>query len=73
MQNLTLRQLEVLRLASTGMTTKSIAFNLGISPKTVEKHLGIIYKKLKVQSRTEAAVIAVKAGLIKESYDKGNC
>lgn len=73
MQNLTLRQLEVLRLVATGMTNKAIAFNLGLSPKTVEKHLSIIFKKLKVQSRTEAAVIAVKAGFIKGSYDKGNC
>ncbi|MBX3000162.1 MAG: response regulator transcription factor [Caldilineaceae bacterium] len=61
---LTERELQVLRLASQGKTNNGIAYALGISEKTVEKHLDSIYRKLDVRSRTEAAVVAIQGELI---------
>jgi DNA-binding NarL/FixJ family response regulator len=61
---LTEREIQVLRLTSQGKTNNGIAYALGISEKTVEKHLDSIYRKLDVRSRTEAAVIAVQGELI---------
>jgi DNA-binding NarL/FixJ family response regulator len=61
---LTDREVQVLRLASQGKTNNGIAYALGISEKTVEKHLDSIYRKLDVRSRTEAAVMAVQGELI---------
>ncbi|MDX9992791.1 MAG: response regulator transcription factor [Anaerolineales bacterium] len=59
---LTERELEVLGPMVDGKTNKEIGYDLGISQKTVEKHLESIYAKLKVNSRVEAAVLAVKEG-----------
>jgi DNA-binding NarL/FixJ family response regulator len=59
------RELEVLRLLVKGKTNQDIGVEMGISQKTVEKHLESIYSKLKVASRVEAAVLAIKEGIIK--------
>jgi len=64
---LTTREAEVLRLVAEGETNVSIAQELGISEKTVEKHLNAIFTKLKVASRVEAALWAVRVGLIEQS------
>jgi two-component system, NarL family, response regulator LiaR len=61
---LTSREDEVLRLITQGKTNQAIAADLGISEKTVEKYLGAIYVKLNVSSRVEAAVYAVREGLV---------
>ena len=61
---LTDRELQVLRQVVDGKTNKEIGFELGISQKTVEKHLESLYAKLKVTSRVEAAVLAVKEGFV---------
>jgi DNA-binding CsgD family transcriptional regulator len=61
---LTKRELEVLRLVADGRTNQEIARSLGISVKTVEKHLEGVYAKLGVVSRVEAAVHAVQEGLV---------
>jgi DNA-binding NarL/FixJ family response regulator len=58
------RETEVLRWMVAGHTNLEIAQELGISQKTVEKHLDSIYTKLKVVSRVEAAVRAIKEGLV---------
>ena len=58
------RETEVLRWMVAGHTNLEIAQELGISQKTVEKHLDSIYTKLKVLSRVEAAVRAIKEGLV---------
>jgi NarL family two-component system response regulator YdfI len=58
--DLTEREMEVLRAAAQGKTSKEIAFALGISERTVKAHLGSIYQKLGVDSR--AAAIATAAG-----------
>lgn len=52
--DLTERELELLRLLSTGMRNKEIADSLYISLDTVKKHINNIYRKLHVQSRAEA-------------------
>jgi DNA-binding NarL/FixJ family response regulator len=61
---LTDREVEVLRLVVAGKTNQEIGFALGISPRTVEKHVDSLYTKLGVSSRVEAAVSAVRDKLI---------
>jgi DNA-binding NarL/FixJ family response regulator len=61
---LTDREVEVLRQLVLGKTNQEIAVVLGISYKTVEKHIDSIYAKLGVASRVEAAVTAVTNKLI---------
>jgi len=61
---LTTREQEVLRLVVKGKTNQAIATELDISEKTVEKHVGEIFVKLGVTSRVEAAVYAVRSGLV---------
>jgi len=58
------RELEVLKLAAKGMSNKQIAHALSIAENTVGTHLVSIFKKLGVESRTEAALYALKEGLI---------
>lgn len=52
---LTCREQEILALIAQGKRNKQIAESLGIARYTVESHLKNIFRKLKVQSRTEAA------------------
>jgi DNA-binding NarL/FixJ family response regulator len=63
-QKLTPREKEVLGLVVDGKTNQAIAVDLGISEKTVEKYMGEIFGKLNVTSRVEAAVFAVRTGLV---------
>jgi DNA-binding NarL/FixJ family response regulator len=63
-ETLTERELDVLSLAGKGHTNKAIGKQLGISGRTVQGHLARIYKKLQVNSRTEAVMLAVHVGLI---------
>lgn len=59
-KNLTPRELDVLKWVVKGKTNQEIGMELGISQKTVEKHLESVFAKLKVTSRVEAAVLAVQ-------------
>jgi len=61
---LTPREMDVLRLVVAGKTNQNIAVALTISEKTVEKYLESIFAKLSVASRVEAAVYAVREGLV---------
>lgn len=61
---LTNRELEVLRLVVEGRTNQEAGLALGISDKTIEKHLESVFGKLGVSSRVEAAVLAVREGLV---------
>jgi DNA-binding NarL/FixJ family response regulator len=54
------RELEVLRLVGDGLTNGEIASRLYISPKTAEHHVGRIYSKLHLRTRTELAAYAVR-------------
>jgi DNA-binding NarL/FixJ family response regulator len=58
------RELEILRLVATGVGNKEIAQKLFISSNTVKVHLRNIFNKIGVTSRTEAAMYAVRAGLV---------
>lgn len=63
-ENLTERELEILRLVATGASNEQIARQLFISVNTVKVHLRNIFAKLYVQSRTEATLVAIKEGWI---------
>ncbi len=62
--DLTRREMDVLRLVVEAKTNGEIGVMLGISEKTVEKHLDTIFRKLGVASRVEAAVLAVRTDLL---------
>lgn len=61
--SLSARELEVLRLVTTGMTNWSIGLKLGISERTAREHISRIMLKFRVGSRVEVAVIATKWSL----------
>ncbi len=61
---LTDREMEVLRLVTKGLSNKDIADELYLSIRTVQGHLANIFNKLRVSSRTEAVVHALKEGWV---------
>jgi DNA-binding CsgD family transcriptional regulator len=61
---LTVREHEVLRALARGIRTSEIAAQLAISERTVKAHLGSIYQKLGVESRTAAVAAAHQRGLL---------
>ncbi|MBC8063573.1 MAG: response regulator transcription factor [Chlorobia bacterium] len=62
-QELSRREVEVLECISAGMKNAAIADKLCLSEKTVKTHVTAIFKKLQVNDRTEAALLAHKKGL----------
>jgi DNA-binding NarL/FixJ family response regulator len=62
---LTPRELTTLRLTADGKSNKEIASALGISERTVKTHLGHLFEKLGVTSRTEAIKVATRRGLVR--------
>jgi DNA-binding NarL/FixJ family response regulator len=63
-EELTEREVEVLRLLAQGQSNKDIAHTLSIGEKTVKTHVSNILSKLNVSSRTQAALYAVRIGLV---------
>jgi DNA-binding NarL/FixJ family response regulator len=61
---LTARELEVLALLARGRANKAIAHDLGVAEKTVKTHVGNILAKLGLSDRTQAALYAVREGLV---------
>ncbi len=59
------REIEVLRLVGQGKSNKEIAMDLDISVNTVKVHIGNIFQKINVTSRTEATLFAIEHGIIK--------
>lgn len=63
-ESMTKREAEVLILVANGMFNKEIATKLNISERTVKNHISNIFKKIDVADRTQAAVFAIRNGLI---------
>jgi NarL family two-component system response regulator LiaR len=64
LDRLTPREREVLVLIGRGFSNKRIAGELALSEKTVKTHVGHVLAKLGVTDRTQAAVVAVRAGIV---------
>jgi NarL family two-component system response regulator LiaR len=64
-EELTERELDVLRFIAKGLNNREIAGQLVISEKTVKTHVSNILTKLHLADRTQAAIYALKAGLVK--------
>ena len=60
---LTEREVDVLRLIARGQANKQVAATLGISPKTVGRHVEHIYAKAGVSTRAGATLFAMEHGL----------
>jgi DNA-binding NarL/FixJ family response regulator len=58
------RQREILGLLANGLDNKTIARALGISNKTVKNHLTFLFKKINAQSRTQAAIWAIRENVV---------
>ena len=63
-ERLSERETDVLRLLSVGLSNKAIAVRLGIGEGTVKTHVSGVLSKLGLQSRTQAALHAVRLGLV---------
>lgn len=61
---LTKREIDVLKMIASGAFNKEIASTLNISERTVKNHISNIFKKIQVSDRTQAAVFAIKNGII---------
>jgi DNA-binding NarL/FixJ family response regulator len=62
-QELTSRELDVLRLVARGLSNKQIAWRLAISEKTVKAHMTSIFGRIRVADRTQAALWAQRHGV----------
>jgi DNA-binding NarL/FixJ family response regulator len=63
---LTDRELELLRLVARGLSNKEIASTLELAESTVKNRLSILFEKLDVKDRTQAAIYAMSHGLISQ-------
>lgn len=61
------REMDVLRLVTEGLTNKQIAARLSLAGDTVKKHVQSLIAKLQAADRTQAAVKAIRAGLVGEA------
>jgi NarL family two-component system response regulator LiaR len=59
------REREVLRLLATGLSNTDIAQTLFLSDGTVKNYVSVVFSKLGVADRTQAAIVAIRAGLVK--------
>ena len=70
LQPLTARELDILRYLPTRLSNIDIGARLRISQNTVKTHLKDIYRKLRVSSRNDAVVVAVRLGVLSLTEDK---
>jgi HD-GYP domain-containing protein (c-di-GMP phosphodiesterase class II)/DNA-binding CsgD family transcriptional regulator len=68
---LTPRQVEVLRLVSRGLSNREVARRLGVSPRTVDRHVADLYERIGTSSRAAAALFAMEHGLVGPSGSDG--
>ena len=61
---LTEKELEIVRYVAAGMSNKEIADKLAYSEKTVKNYLSIIFQKLNTRDRTQAAILALREGIL---------
>ncbi len=61
---LTPRETDVLRATARGLSNKEIARELELAEVTIKLHLSAVFRKMGVRSRTEAAMMAVKTGIL---------
>jgi DNA-binding NarL/FixJ family response regulator len=66
LQPLTQRERKILTLVAEGASNKDIAVDLNLSERTIKNYLTIIFQKLQVNNRTEAAIRAMRDGLVEE-------
>lgn len=59
------REMEILEYVTSGLINKEIASKLGISQQTVKNHMTSILKKLNVNDRTQAAILALRRGWVR--------
>ena len=64
LEKLSDREIEVLKLVAVGMFNKDIGKELDISERTVKNHMSNIFKKIECDDRTQAAVFAIRNGLV---------
>jgi DNA-binding NarL/FixJ family response regulator len=62
--DLSSREIEVVRLIVAGMSNKEISSNLRLSEKTIKNHVSRIFSKFNCTARTQAAVYALRSGLV---------
>jgi len=65
LDRLTPRERDVLELIGHGLSNKRIARELGIAEKTVKTHVSHVFEKLGVSDRTQAALLAVRSGVLR--------
>ena len=70
--DLTKQESTVLKLVAQGRRNAEIAQELYVSIRTVEGHIYRIFQKLSVSSRTEAAIYALRSGLLSVPESSGN-
>ena len=67
LDQLTTREREVLALLGEGLTNKELAARLFVAEKTVKTHVSAVLSKLHLADRTQAALFAVRHGLVEET------
>jgi len=64
LEELSARELDVLKLIARGFSNDQIARTLFISPHTVKNHVSNIYRKMGMDDRTQVAITALRLGLV---------
>jgi DNA-binding CsgD family transcriptional regulator len=70
-EQLTPQELQVALVVARGATNKEAGARLFLSPKTIETHLGRVYRKLDVRSRTELAHLLASEGALADEVASG--
>jgi DNA-binding NarL/FixJ family response regulator len=69
LEDLTPREVEVMKLVARGLSNSEIASNLGLSKATIKTHVARILMKLDLRDRVQAVVVAYESGLVQSNRD----